>query len=97
MLASIITTCVSVVLTAVSGYLVWVAQQRYKTDKNGDKAMKILLRRELRELHDIYMDAGKISSEQLGEYNEIYDVYVSHGGNGTGTVWHNDVNNLTRS
>lgn len=97
MLASIVTTCVSVVLTAVSGYLVWLAQQRYKTDKKGDKAMMVLLRRELRELHDRYMADGVVTSEQLGEYNEIYDVYKDHGGNGTGTVWYADVNKLRRS
>ena len=97
MWTQILTTCISVVLTAVSGYLVWVAQQRYKTDKKGDKAMMVLLRRELRELHDRYMDAGVVTSEQLGEYNELFDVYKEHGGNGTGTVWHADVNKLRRS
>ena len=96
-MTSIVTTCVSVVLTAVSGYLVWVAQQRYKSDKNSEKAMKLLLRRELRELHDIYMNAGVVTSDQLGEYNELFEVYKAHGGNGTGTVWHADVNKLQRS
>lgn len=56
----------------------------------------VLMRRELRELHDQHMEAGKISPEALGDFNEIYEIYHELGGNGIGTVWKNDVEKLER-
>lgn len=92
----LITAIVSVVLTGVSTYMVWHLQNTDKKKKNNDKAMMLLMRRELRELHEKHVSEGFITSEQLGEFEEIYEVYHSLGGNGTGTVWKNDVEKLER-
>lgn len=88
----ILNNCLPVVFTGISTYLVWRFQNKHK----GNKAMMILMRRELRELHEKHMAAGSISSEELGEFQEIYEVYHELGGNGTGTVWKKDVEGLNR-
>lgn len=92
----LITTVVSVILTGVSTFLVWHLQNREKKKNNSDKAMMLLMRRELRELHDSRMKDGFISSDSLGEFEEIYEVYHNLGGNGVGTVWKEDVEKLER-
>lgn len=92
-----ITTLLSVVLTAVCTFFVWKAQQTVKKKTGTEKGMMILMRRELRMLHDHHMSNGKISTEDLGEFEEIYEIYHNLGGNGIGTVWKNDVEKLERS
>ncbi len=92
----LITSCISIVLTGLSSYMVWHAQNVVKRKTNNDKAMMLLMRRELRELHDKHMEDGYISSDDLGEFEEIYEVYHGLGGNGVGTVWKNDVERLER-
>lgn len=56
----------------------------------------LLLRGELREFHKRCMSEGKISDEDLGMFEEMYDVYHSLGGNGIGTVWKEDLEKLER-
>lgn len=96
MMIEIVMTVVSIAMTGLSSYLVYVAQTSYKSRKGNDKAMKILMRRELRELHDEHMEKGHITDEALGEFLEIYEIYHELGGNGRGTVWKNDVEKLER-
>lgn len=90
------TDIICVILTGICTYLVWFMQNREKKKKNVDKAMKVLMRRELRELHDEHMRAGFIKPYQLGEFEEIYEIYHALGGNGTGTIWKEDVEKLER-
>lgn len=80
----------------MSTYLVWRAQNVVKKKNNNDKAMMLLLRRELREFHQVHMEAKCISDEDLGTFEEMYDVYHSLGGNGIGTVWKKDLESLER-
>lgn len=58
--------------------------------------MMLLLRGELREFHKRCMDEGCISDDDLGSFEEMYEVYHSLGGNGVGTVWKNDLEKLER-
>lgn len=92
----IITAIVSGVMTIVSGVLLYRVQNTDKKKKNGDKAMMILMRRELRLLHEKWMEKGYVTDTALGEFEEIYEIYHSLGGNGTGTVWKTDLENLER-
>lgn len=57
----------------------------------------LLLRCQLRNLHDRFMNKGNISDEDLGSFEEMYEVYHGLGGNGIGTVWKNDLEKLERS
>lgn len=56
----------------------------------------LLLKRELREIHEDCMRKGVIADYELGLFEEIYEVYHGLGGNGTGTVWKNDLEKLER-
>lgn len=91
-----VTAIVSVILTGVSSYMVWYMQNREKKKNVNEKAMKVLMRRELRELHDVHMAKGEIDTESLGEFEEIYEIYHQLGGNGIGTLWKEDVERLVR-
>lgn len=85
------------ITTAVSGYLVWVAQQLYGKRGNTSKAVRVLMKRELRQIHSEYMQKGEIPSHVLGDFDEIYEVYHSAGGNGEGTIWKDDLHKLRRT
>lgn len=61
-----------------------------------DKALMLLMRRELMELHNTHISEGYISDTELGNFEEIYEVYHGLGGNGIGTVWKNDLEHLER-
>ena len=63
---------------------------------NNDKAMMLLLRGQLSAFHTKFMSKGNISDEDLGSFEEMYEVYHSLGGNGIGTVWKNDLEKLER-
>lgn len=57
--------------------------------------MTELLKMQLKESHQEYMAKQKISSDEMTNFNQLYDVYHSLGGNGTGTKYHIDVGKLT--
>lgn len=77
-------------------YLTWRAQNAVKKKNDTDKAMMLLLRRELREFHQKHMANRCISDDELGTFEEMYEVYHNLGGNGVGTVWKNDLEKLER-
>ena len=55
------------------------------------EGMKEILKCQLKERHKEYMDRKSITSEELDNFNHLYTVYNSLGGNGTGTKYHNEV------
>ena len=55
------------------------------------EGIKEMLKSELKILHKEYVDKGYISSEELDNFNHLYGVYHSLGGNGTGTRYHEEV------
>lgn len=73
------------------------SENRLKKKNNHDKAMMLLLREQLRYSHERFIHRGNISGEDLGEFEEMYEVYHALGGNGVGTVWKNDLEKLERS
>lgn len=82
---NIITSIVSIIVTAVSGYIVWYLQQHVNKKDNTSKALMLLLRHELKEYYHTYKNRGYISLSELEEYNEIYETYHALGGNGIAT------------
>lgn len=82
---NIITSIVSIIVTAVSGYIVWYLQQHVNKKDNTSKALMLLLRHELKEYYYTYKNRGYISLSELEEYNEIYEIYHALGGNGIAT------------
>ena len=66
------------------------------TEETGRQAcgMRILLRSSLHEDHKLLMKQEYISSNQLMDFQEAYDIYHREGGNGTATRWLKDVMSL---
>lgn len=96
MLNEIVTTTFAALSTGLAGYLVYILKSNREEKKNDNNAMKILMRRELRELHAECMEQGYATAEQLGEFKEIHDIYHTYHGNGTGDVWLDDMETLER-
>lgn len=96
MLNELLTTAFAALATGLSGYLVYVLKSNRDEKKTDNKAMKILMRRELRELHNTCMKQHYTTAEQLGEFKEIHAIYAAYHGNGTGDVWLADMEKLER-
>lgn len=92
----IVSVIVSGLMTMVSGVILWKVQNSDKKKKGSDKAMMLLMRRELRLLHEKWIAKGYVTDIALGEFEEIYEVYHELNGNGVGTVWKNDMEKLER-
>ncbi len=56
--------------------------------------MRILLRSSLHDDHKALMKQGYVTSNQLRDFQEAYNVYHQEGGNGTATRWLKDIMNL---
>lgn len=56
--------------------------------------MRILLRSSLHDDHKALMKQGYVTSNQLRDFQEAYNVYHQEGGNGTATRWLKDIVNL---
>lgn len=82
--------------SAVTTLGVWLIQERYKRRDSSTKALRYLMKKELKDIHAKAMSERKISAYELGVFSEIYSIYHEMGGNGTGTVWKNDVERLPR-
>ena len=66
------------------------------TEETGRQAcgMRILLRSSLHDDHKSLMKQGYVTSNQLRDFQEAYNVYHQEGGNGTATRWLKDIMNL---
>lgn len=85
----------SVVATGLVGYLTWYLKQQFSNKSASAKAMKILLRGQIYELHARYMERGCIEPQELFEFSEIYEIYSqSYKGNGTAKRMKRDIDTL---
>lgn len=66
------------------------------TEETGRQAcgMRILLRSSLHDDHKALMKQGYVTSNQLRDFQEAYNVYHQEGGNGTATRWLRDIMSL---
>ena len=94
MMMQVINTVVSILLTTVTSYLVWLLQRRFTVKSAESRALKALLRKELHDYHEVYCKRGSITSDEYEEYTEMYQTYHELGGNGTGTKWFHEVDSL---
>lgn len=84
-------TALSIVLTALMGYAVWLLKNQKKDrDANGRGTM-LLLRVQLIEYHDRYTAEGHIPSYALTNFIEMYEAYHDLGGNGMVTEMYKEV------
>ena len=51
----------------------------------------LMMRRELREIYEVLKDKEKLTLDEYGEFEEIYQTYHDLGGNGKGTKMYEDL------
>ena len=90
----ILSAVVSIVVTSFCGYLVWWLQKHSDKKDAEREGIKLLLKSVLKTYYNEYKDAGKISSTDFTEYEEMYNAYHNLGGNGTATKWFEKIKEL---
>lgn len=93
---SILNTVMTAIMACASSVILFKMQSRDKKKTITEKALVCLMKRELRLLHEKWMEKGYVTSTALGEFEDIYEIYHELGGNGEGTVWKNDIERLER-
>lgn len=83
-----------IILTSFFGYVVWfLKQQKKDRDANG-KGTMLLLRVQLIEYHDKYVELGAIPSYAYQNFCEMYNAYHDLGGNGMITKMYEEIQEL---
>ena len=90
----ILMAVIPTVMTAILGYIGVVVKSIHLNNKASDKAITILLRRELTELYEQYKDKEFLTVDEVDDFDEIYETYASLGGNGKGTMMHDKVHKM---
>ena len=83
-----------IVLTAFMGYIVWLLKQQKKERDANSRGTMLLLRVQLIEYHDKYMDQGYIPSYAYQNFCEMYEAYHELGGNGMITKMSEEIHEL---
>lgn len=83
-----------IVLTAFMGYIVWLLKQQKKERDANSRGTMLLLRVQLIEYHDKYMDQGYIPSYAYQNFCEMYEAYHELGGNGMITKMYEEIHEL---
>ena len=82
------------VLTALTGYIVWLMKQQKRDRDANSKGTMLLLRVQLIEYHDKYVKLGDIPSYAYENFMEMYDAYHALGGNGMITKMKKEIEEL---
>lgn len=85
---------ISPILVALLGYVIWLLKQQKKERGANSKGTMLLLRVQLIEYHDKYMDVGEIPSYAYENFEEMYEAYHALGGNGMVTKMHSEIQEL---
>ena len=83
-----------IVLTSVLGYVVWLLKEQKKERDANSKGTMLLLRVQLIEYHDRYVELGEIPSYAYNNFIEMYDAYHDLGGNGMVTKMYEEIKAL---
>lgn len=86
-----------VFMTSLCTFTVWWAQRKIERNDKYKKAMLCVLRNQMDNMHKEYMQKGNISPNVLSAFNEMYELYHNLGGNGIGSLWKEDLNELERT
>lgn len=66
-------------------YIVWKLKKKDIHKENANKALALLLRRELSDMYGNLKEKKTITSSEYKDFDEVYTVYHGLGGNGVGT------------
>ena len=83
-----------IILTALTGYVVWILQNQKKDRNANSKGTMLLLRVQLIEYHAEWQERGYVTKHGLQNFLEMYDAYHALGGNGMVTDLLNEVKEL---
>lgn len=82
----IIQTSVTIILTSMMGYITVALNRRSALKNSTADALKILLRKEIREGYNSAIRKGYVTLDDIQEMEELYRIYHDElNGNGTGT------------
>lgn len=84
----------TVALPIVLGYIVWLLQRQKRDRDANSKGTMLLLRVQLIEYHDKYMEQGNIPSYAYDNFIEMYEAYHELGGNGMVTKMYEEIREL---
>ena len=83
-----------IVLSSFLGYVVWALQSQKKDRDANSRGTMLLLRVQLIEYHDKYVEMKEIPSYAYENYVEMYQAYHDLGGNGMVTKMYNEIQEL---
>ena len=90
----ILVAVLTVVLTPLMGYIVWLLKEQKKDRTAQEKGIMLLLRVQLIEYHDKYMRKGKIPTYAFQNFEDMYEAYHELGGNSMAEKMHEEINEL---
>jgi len=93
-LQEIIKDVFSIVMSGIMGYIVWMLQTQKKDRDANSKGTMLLLRVQLIEYHEKWVERGYITKHGLENFVEMYDAYHALGGNGMVTKLLEEVKRL---
>ena len=88
------TTALPIILTALMGYIVWLLKNQKKDRDANARGTMLLLRVQMIEYHDKYMQLGSIPSYAYENFCEMYAAYHELGGNGMITHMKDEIEKL---
>lgn len=88
------TIVLPIIVTALMGYVVWLLKNQKKDRDANSKGTMLLLRVQLIEYHDKYINLGDIPSYAYENFMEMYDAYHALGGNGMITKMMHEIEDL---
>lgn len=90
----IIVKTYAVILPIALGYIITLLQKQKKARTANSKGTMLLLRVQLIEYHNKYMDLGEIPSYAYQNFVDMYEAYHQLGGNGMVTKMYDEIQEL---
>ena len=84
----------TVALPILLGYIVWLLKKQKRDRDANSKGTMLLLRVQLIEYHEEWMERGYVTKHGIQNFIEMYEAYHSLGGNGMVTHLLEGVNEL---
>lgn len=91
----IINSILTVILTAVMGYVVWLLKQHVENKSLFRDALKVVLRELIELKYDMFLDREDLTKEEFGDFENLCNVYFKLHGNGSGQRMYEEIKKKT--
>lgn len=91
---NIISVALPIILSTLMSYAVFLLKEQKKDRDANAKGTMLLLRVQLIEYHNKYVEEGEIPSYAYDNFDEMYKAYHALGGNGMITKMYNEIQEL---